>query len=449
MVKLPLRILLVSMLSLVCAYCLLAESPATAEEVGHNWAQWRGPLGTGVAQSANPPVRWDEQENVRWKVELPGLGHSTPIVWGDRLFVTTAIPAGERFAPRHDNAPGSHDNLPVTQRHQFVLLAVNRINGEILWQRTVRSETPHEGGHYTGSLASASSVTDGRRVVAYFGSRGLYCLDMDGKMLWDDDLGIMHSRHAHGEGSSPALYGHTLVVNWDHEGASYLVAFDIRDGRQLWKVDRDEVTSWSSPIVVDVEGRPQVIVSGTQRVRGYDLGTGDVIWECGGLSRNIVATPVAAGGMVYVASSYDTRAMLAIRLAGPRGDVTDTDHVVWSRMRGTPYVPSPLLYGDSLYFLRHYQNILTRVVAASGEQPVGPVRLDGLRNIYASPVGAAGRIYVTDTNGATLVLSHGTIPRILALNQLDDSFSASAAIVGDALYLRGRRFLYCLAAESE
>ncbi len=435
---------------IVTACCLLITAAGATELHGieggeHFWPQWRGPLGTGVAPHARPPIVWSETKNVRWKTAIPGKGHSTPIVWGNRIFLTTAIPYGDALTPKPDTAPGAHDNSPVTHRHRFVVLAVNREDGQIAWQRTVREELPHEGGHYSGSLASSSAVTDGERVYAFFGSRGLSCFDFSGKLQWELDLGQLQSKHGHGEGSSPALYGDTLIVNWDHEGESFIVAIDKHSGRRLWKVAREEVTSWATPIVVQDGGRPQVIVSGTGRVRGYDLATGEVIWECGGLSQNVVASPVAADGMVYVASSYDTRAMFAIRLAGAKGDITQQDNVVWRRTERTPYVPSPLLYGDSLYFLRHYQGILTRVDARTGAEPTGPFRLGDLRNLYASPVGGDDRVYFTDLDGVTLVLSNGPIPRFLARNELDDSFSASAALVGNELFLRGEKFLYCLA----
>ncbi|MBW3543242.1 MAG: PQQ-like beta-propeller repeat protein, partial [Planctomycetes bacterium] len=245
--------------------------------------------------------------------------------------------------------------------------------------------------------------------------------------------------------ASPALHGDTLVVNWDHEGQSFVAAFDKRTGRERWKVERDEVTSWSSPIIVEHDGRSQVIVSGTSRVRGYDLATGEVIWECGGLSRNVVASPVAADGMVYAASSYDLQALLAIRLEGARGDITGTEQIAWSRRRTTPYVPSPLLYDGSLYFLRHYQGVLTRVNAQTGEEPHGPLRLSGIRNVYASPIAAAGRIYVADLSGTTVVIEPDPTPRIVAQNRLPDSFAASPAAAGRELYLRGVSTLYSLA----
>ncbi len=431
----------------ILAICILLVLPAAAEDGDHYWPQWRGPTGTGAAPHANPPVEWSETENIRWKIALPGSGHSTPIVWGDRVFITAAVPYGDPMEPRYDSAHGTHDSVPVTRHHRFMVLAISRREGKVLWQRTVHREVPHEGGHYTGTFASHSPVTDGEHVFAFFGSRGLYGLDLDGGLQWKADLGEMQTKHAHGEGSSPALHGDTLFINWDHEGRSFVIAFDKRTGEERWRVAREEVTSWATPIVVEHGGKPQLIISGTNRVRGYDPATGNVIWECGGLSANIVASPVSADGMVYAASSYDTRAMLAIRLDGAKGDITGTDQVVWRRRRGTPYVPSPLLYGDSLYFLRHYQGILSRVDAKTGEERTGPFRLGGIRNVYASPVGAANRLYITDRQGTTLVMSHADLPKMLAVNRLDDSFSASAAVAGGELFLRGQRNLYCIAEE--
>ncbi|MBC8877237.1 MAG: PQQ-like beta-propeller repeat protein [Planctomycetes bacterium] len=438
-----------------CAVVVLLASPVAAAESGsgtgtvvkHNWPRWRGPLDTGVAPDADPPVEWSESKNIRWKIALPGLGHSTPIVWDDRIFITAAVPYGDALKPRYSNAPGAHDNRPITHRQEFVVLAVSRRHGKILWQRTVRKELPHEGAHYTGSLASNSPVTDGEHLFALFGSYGLYCLNLDGEFEWEKDLGKMQVKHGHGEGTSPTLYSETLIINWDHEGQSFVAALDKRTGKERWKVAREEVTSWATPIAVEVGGKPQLIVSGTDRVRGYDLATGNIIWECGGLSANIVASPVAAEGMVYAASSYDKQAMLAIRLDGAKGDITGTEQVAWSRIRRTPYVPSPLLYGDSLYFLRHYQGILSRVDAKTGEERLDPFRLGGIRNVYSSPVGAANRVYIIDRDGATMVISHEPTPRILALNRLNDTFSASAAIVGREMVLRGQRYLYCIAGE--
>jgi len=210
-----------------------AQDRNDASQTERFWPQWRGPLATGVAPQADPPVEWSETENVRWKTELPGEGHSTPIVWDDRIFLTAAVPTGPPLAPRYSGRPGAHDNAPITRRHQFVVLALRRNDGEILWRRTVRETVPHEGGHRTASHASNSPVTDGERVYAFFGLQGLYCLDAEeGEVLWSRDFGRMHTKHGHGEGASPALHGETLIVNWDHEGQSFIAALDKRSGER-------------------------------------------------------------------------------------------------------------------------------------------------------------------------------------------------------------------------
>jgi outer membrane protein assembly factor BamB len=409
------------------------------------WPQWRGPLCTGVAPHGKPPVVWRENKNVRWKTAIPGLGHSTPVIWGDSIFLTTSVAHGDVLESRHRHARGAHDNVPALRRQKSVVLAVNRRDGAILWQRSLSDERPHEGTHETGSWASNSPVTDGEHVFASFGSRGLYCLNMNGEPVWQADFGDMQTKHGHGEGSSPALYGDTLIINWDHEGESFVIALDKRTGEQRWKVARHEGTSWSTPLVVEHGGKPQVIIAATRRVRAYDLANGEVIWECSGLSGNVVATPVATDGFVYAANSYDRQAMLAIRLALAKGDITNTDAVVWTRDRYTPYVPSPVLYGDMLFFLKHNQGFLTCVKAKTGEVLFGPKRLPGIDNVFASLVGAADRVYIVSRNGNTAVIKRGVDFELLALNHLDDSFSASPAIVGNELYLRGERHLYCIA----
>ncbi len=317
----------------------------------------------------------------------------------------------------------------------------------IAWRTVVSELVPREGGHNTASLASASPVTDGKHVFASFGSFGVYCLDFDGNIIWEKQLGQMHTKHGHGEGASPALHGKTLLINWDHEETSFIVALNTETGEEIWKQQRDEVTSWSSPIVIEHQGKHQVVAAGTKRVRGYDLGSGEVIWECGGLSNNVVATPVFANGIVYVGSSYESRAVFAIQLDGASGDLTGTEHVLWKYEQRTPYVPSPLLYEGTLYYLRHYQGILTRLDAETGEETIGPFRLSGMRDIYASPVAADDKMYFMDRTGVSLVLSHKEIPRVLGANRLDDELNASPALVNSEIFLRGKRFLYCISEE--
>ncbi len=419
-----------------------------ADSLG-DWRQWRGPWATGVAPQATPPIEWSETKNLRWKIPLAGKAHSSPIVVGNRVLLQSAAPVGEAKTPVYDQAPGVHDSVPVTHIFEYSVQAIDRMAGRVLWKHVVREEFPHEGGHTTGSPASSSPISDGTHVYAFFGSRGLYCLALNGEVKWQRDLGRMRTLHAHGEGSSPVIAGELLMVCWDHEGESFLYAFDKRTGQLRWQVPRDEKTSWSTPLVVEEAGKTQVIVSATKRVRGYDVATGGQIWECAGLTENVVSSPVFGRGLVIAGNSYYRQAMLAIQLAGAQGDLTATDHVKWRLGRMTPYVSSPLWYDDTLYFLQHNQNVLIRLDPMNGQPRGEPIRLEGIRDfIFASPVGAAGRVYVTGRDGTTVVVRHDATNATLAVNHLDDSFSASPALVASELYLRGERFLYCLAEKT-
>lgn len=424
---------------------LLAGTAASASDGPAHWPQWRGPLGSGVSPDATPPTSWSETQNLRWKATLSGRGHSTPIIWGDHVFITTAIPYGEAKEALNHDRHGDHDNMRALQRHRFVVMALDRRTGQHRWQTVVHDEQPHESTHVSASWASASMVTDGKRVYASFGSRGLYALDWRGKLLWRANLGNMHTKHGHGEGSSPALFGDVLVINWDHEGESFVVGFDAPTGRERWRVNRKEVTSWSTPLIITHQGRSQVIVSATDRVRGYALETGEALWSCGGLSHNVVASPVYGQGLVHVMSSYESRAMLTIDLAKAKGDVTGSDAVLWRRMRDTPYVPSPVLSADRLCFNRHLSGVLTCVAPKTGEVLWGPRPLPGIRRMYASPIIANGHLYALGRGGDAVVLDINADMALVARNQLNDTFSASPAVAGDALFLRGEGALYCLA----
>jgi outer membrane protein assembly factor BamB len=295
-----------------------------------------------------------------------------------------------------------------------------------------------------GSFAPCSPVTDGRHVFAYFGSRGLYCYDMSGKLQWTNDLGRMQIKMGFGEGSSPALYGDTLIVNWDNEAGSFIIALDKKDGHQLWKKAREEKTSWATPLVVEVNGKPQVVTAATSRIRSYDLATGDIVWECGGMTQNVIPSPVAGDGMVYCISGFQGSSLLAIRL-GRIGDLTGTDAIAWSYKKNTPYVPSPLLYGGRLYFFKLNEETLSCCDAKTGTVLIDAERIEALNGVYASPLGAAGRVYLVGRNGAVVVLKQSDKLEVLAANRLDDKFDASPAAAGNELFLRGRAHLYCIA----
>lgn len=409
------------------------------------WPGWRGPMGTGVAPMGDPPIEWSEEKNIRWKVGIPGLGNSSPIVWGSRVYVTTAIET-ERRSQATGREPQDRRALPMpTVVYEFAVLALDREDGRVVWRTKLSETVPHEGGHANNSHATSSPVTDGERLYVNFGSRGLYCLDMDGRVQWSKDYGLMRTRFQYGEGSSPAMYGDTLVVNWDHEGSSFIVALDKRNGDEIWRHDRDEVTSWSTPIIVPVRGRPQVVINATTASRGYDLVSGETLWSLAGMTVNCIPSPAYGDGIAYVMSGFRGNMLQAIRLSGARGDLEESDSLIWSHARNTSYVASALAYDDFIYFVRSYNGVLSCLDANTGEVHYEGKRLRGLRTVYSSPVGASGRVYLTSREGMTKVIKLGAEFEELATNQLDDGFDATPAIVGDEFYLRGKEFLYCIA----
>jgi len=441
------RGLVVFLVTLAASAAVLGSSVrGDGPETGRYWPGWRGPLMTGVAPDATPPVEWSETKNVRWKVELPGKGSATPVVWGDRLFVLTAVPTGERV-----EAPPPAEPLPEWRRgtgqaaeevQQFTILALSRSDGATLWRRVLREELPHEGTHATGTWASASAVTDGEVVVASFGSHGIYALTVDGELLWENDLGDMTIKLAFGEGSSPALGKDHVFVQWDHEGESFLVALDRQTGREVWRQPRDEKTSWASPLLVEHDGRTQVITSATNKVRSYDAAAGEILWETPGMTQNAIPMPVYQDGLVFLTSGFRGNALLAIKLAEAKGDISGSPAIAWSHDRDTPYVPSPLLYGSELYLLKGNKGLLSCFDTRTGEVRYGPERLTDVPNVYASPMGADGRVYVAGREGTTVVVESGPTFKILASNVLDDGFDASPVAVDSELYLRGQRYLY-------
>jgi len=394
-----------------------------------DWPEWRGPLRTGEAPAADPPLDWAEGRNVRWKVEVPGLGLGSPIVVGDLVLISSAV-------------PGEKDS----QTRAFVVMAFERKDGKLRWKNVVHQEVPHEGVQENNSYASESLLSDGKRLFAFFGSRGLYALDLQGRPLWEKQLGKMQTRMGFGEGSSPALYRDTLVVNWDHEGPDFVVALDAGSGKERWRKDRDEPTTWATPLVITGEGAPQVVIPGTNHVVSYDLAIGEERWRAGGLTPNAIPSPVYADGIVYVTSGFRGNALLAIRLSAAKGEVSGPPGLVFRYDRDTPYVPSPLLYRGQLYFLKSNNGILTCLDAKDGTLRFSE-RLPGVPNVYASPVGAAGRVYVAGREGAVIVLSAGPKLEVLATNHLDDGFDASPALADRELYLRGRKHLYRITAD--
>jgi outer membrane protein assembly factor BamB len=419
-----------------------------ASDIEKNWHQWRGPYMTGVSPNGDPPTQWSETKNVKWKIAIPGKGHATPIIWEDKIFILNAVETDkEGQAQAQVSEPQHGRGMPTTRTtkiHKFVVLAVNRNDGKILWQKTVTEETPQEGRHEFGSWASHSPVTDGEHIYAYFGSRGLYCLDMEGNVKWERDFGQLSKRMNFGEGSSPALYEDKIIVTWDHEGQSFIVAVDKKTGKDIWRVDRDEGTSWATPYVVEVDGKPQVVTCATKLIRSYDLETGELIWECSGMTQNAIPMPVAADGILYAMTGFRGNALLAIRLDKAKGNITDSDAIVWKHGKDTPYTPSPLLNGNYLYFLRGNSGILSCFDAKTGKPYYTAQRLEGMGNIFASLFGAKDRIYITGQKGTFYVVKQGPEFAILGKNTLDDNFNASPVAVGKQLFLRGYKNLYCI-----
>lgn len=433
---------------------ILLATPAWAASAQDYWPTWRGPDGTGAAVKGNPPTTWSETENVRWKVPIPGQGQSSPVIWGDKIFVQTAIDTGQPAPTQQPAAPqaggrgGFGGGRGPSTVFKFDVICLDRATGKTLWQKTATEAVPHEGHHATGSMAPYSPITDGRLVWASFGSRGLYCFDMDGNLRWSQPLVQMSTRASFGEGSSPTLAGDAIVVVCDHEGQSVIFAFNKETGERLWRQDRDESTSWASPVAAEVDGKVQVITSATNFIRSYDVETGEIIWLCSGMTANAVPTPIVAGDMVYCISGFRGSALIAIKL-GHTGDLTGSDAIAWQMSDGTPYVPSGVLMGDRLFFCAsgNNQGIVSCYNVKTGQALFSNGRLPDVNTIYSSFVGVADRIYIPARNGVVSVIKNADTFEVLATNRLDDTFDATPAIVGDELYLRGAQNLYCIARQ--
>ncbi|TWU20341.1 outer membrane protein assembly factor BamB family protein [Bythopirellula polymerisocia] len=459
-------LLLLSLPSLLSAGEL---APNFASERLSNWHQWRGPDADGLSPNGNPPLEWNESTNIKWKVEIPGSGSATPIVWDNRIIILTAVDTGlrpdslferseanleeETESPirrggrkgvRKGGKAGQVLSVPRPKTiHRFEILCLDRHTGEVLWQRTANEAVPHDGHHPTHGYASASPTTDGQKIIASFGSYGIYCYTFDGELLWDTDLGKMQTRRGFGEAISPVLYGDSVLVNWDHEGESFITCLNAKTGEERWRKARDEETTWGTPLIVEHNGVLQVVTNATGRTRSYDLANGELIWECGGQVKSPIPSPIAKKGIVYCMTGYLGYAVNAISLDSA-GDITDSGELVWQFDKAAPYVASPLIYDDLLYFTKGETGILLCVDATTGEVVYGPKRLPDLGTIYCSLAGAAKKIYIADRDGNTLVIRHGREFHVLATNSLDESFSASPVIVDNDIFLRGQHHLYCI-----
>ena len=443
-----------------CVLCIVSICPCTlAQEADSNWQQFRGPTGNGVSTSAKPPVNWSgDSENLKWKTPIPGKGSSSPIVWADKVYLMTAVdtgkaPAGEKeVTPPTEQPQGGRPgsgrprgrfgrSKPPTTINEFYLICLNRNDGTLEWKTKLNQTVPHEGKHSTNTFCSASPVTDGKHVYALFGSFGLFCVDMNGKLVWKRDFGKMSTRNSFGEGASPALYKNKLAVIWDHEGDSFIETMDATTGKTIWRKDRVEPTGWATPRIVEHGGRVQVIANAT-KVKSYDLADGSLLWECGGQTGNPIPTPIILDDFAICMTGFRNSACYAIPLDS-RGDITDTDKIIWNTRDIGPYVPTGVLYEGMLYGSKSSSAVLTAIDAKTGKTIIETSRLDGIRSIYSSLVAADGHIFVTGRSGKTIVLKHGDKLDIAATNDLGEAVDATPALAGNQIFIRGAENLYC------
>ena len=438
----------IATLGLIAATLPLGQAHANQfeETKPNNWHHWRGPDANGVSTTAKPPLQWSPTNNIQWKMPVEGNGSSTPIIWGNKLFILTAINTGEvnPTLPRPEDQPKrvfgiTHPNTS----YEFVVLCLDRYTGKVLWRQTATKLIPHEGAHRDNNFASASPTTDGERLYCWFGSAGLFCYDLDGNKLWERNLGKIKMGASLGEGCSPVVHNGKIVIVRDHSRQSSIEVLNAKNGKLLWMVERHEKNAWATPAIVSHSGKIQVITTASGKVRSYDLNSGKVIWKCAGLTGNAIPCPVIEDDTVYCMTGYKGYSLMAIPL-NAKGDITGSNKILWTKRRGTPYVPSPILYDGLLYFTQSNQALLSCVNAKSGKTYIDRTRLKGLTNIYASPVGADGRIYLNDRSGVTLVLKRSRELNVIAKNELGEQIVSSSALAGNQLLIRGRRFLYCI-----
>jgi len=427
-----------------------------------NWGHWRGPNGNSASTDATPPTQWSDTKNVKWKTVIPGKGSGSPVIWENKVFVVTGISkaapggnpaAGKRPSGRSDPAGGKKGDRRRGGRGRsaaptetdFKLMCFNRKNGELVWEKSATKAIPHQGVHSTNNFASASPCTDGKHVYAFFGSRGLYCYTLAGELVWKrDDFGKMETRNGFGEGSSPTIAGDKIIVPWDHEGDSAIFALNKLTGKTIWETDRDEPTNWSTPFVIEHDGKQQVVMNGQTCARGYDVESGKELWKCGGQTERPCASAVGEDGIVYVGSGHRGNFLGAFKLDG-KGDIQGSDSVAWSIERDAPDIASPVLSNGRLYFHKGKTGILSCFDAKTGEPHFSASRVEGLRSIYASPVAAGGHVYLTGRSGTTVVIKDADSLEIVATNSVGETVDATPAPVGKELFIRGEKHLFCIA----
>jgi len=420
------------------------------------WPQFRGPQSSGVADDPQLPDAWSATRNVVWKTEIPGSGWSSPVIWGDRIFLTSVISATAPEAPKKGlYFGGNREGIP-TDEHRWMVYAVDWKIGKIAWEREVHRGAPSSSHHLKNTYASETPVTDGERVYAYFGNLGLFVFDMDGKPVWSKSWGPFRTRYGWGTAASPVLYKDRIYVVNDNDDRSFLITLDKRTGKQIWRVERDEGSNWSTPYIWETERRTEIITSGTRKVRAYDL-DGKLLWELGGMSSIVIPTPFAQHGLLFLASGYvgdQVRPVYAVR-AGARGDIslkegeTSNEYIAWYQRQGGPYNPSPLVYGDYYYTLLD-RGIFTCNDARTGREVYGKQRIDPEASAFtASPWASNGKIFALSEDGDTFVIQAGPDFKVLGKNSLDEMCMATPAIARGSLIIRTATKLYRIGRSEE
>ena len=444
---------LFSRISIAVVICLLSTvmllNSTAGSSAAPNWPQWRGPGGQGISTEKNLPTEWSATKNIKWKTPIAGRGHSSPIVWGNRIFLTTAIegaivPGAKAVKHMDGDKEFLHpDSVGADHKHTFKVICLNADTGKILWDQTAYEGTPYDNRHRKSSFASSTPATDGKLVYAFFGTEGLYAYDMGGKLVWKADLGKLGTVGM-GTGTSPILYQNLLILQCDEENgaASFIVALDKKTGREVWKSPRKVQVSWATPILVRTPRRTELITIGNETVIAYDPATGKELWRHKGVESNAIPSPVANQEMVFVTAGFPTKIAMAIRLGGS-GDLTNSANVAWKYSKGTAYVPSPILYDDYLY-LTTDKGILTCLDARTGEVKYDGGRVPIPATFTASPVAFEGKILLTSEDGDTFIVRAGPKHEILGTNSLSEPVYASPAIADRKIFIRGERNIYCI-----
>jgi outer membrane protein assembly factor BamB len=422
---------------------------ATSAKNSANWPQWRGPDGLGISTEKNLPTQWSANKNIKWKTPIEGRGHSSPIVWGNRVFVTTAVegsvvPGAKAVKHTLDGKEFMHpDSIGADRKHLFKVIALDRSTGKIIWEQTAFEGTPYDNRHRKSSYAASTPLTDGKHVYAFFGAEGLYAYDMKGKLAWKADLGKLGTVGM-GTGTSPILYENLVILQCDEENgeASFIVALDKKTGREVWKTPRKVQVSWSTPLLVRTPKRAELITVGTEAVVSYDPATGKELWRHKGVESNAIPSPVANSETVFIVAGFPTKIAMAIPLGGS-GDLGDK--VTWKYEKGTAYVPSPILYGDHLY-LTTDRGILTCLDAKTGELKYEGGRVPIPATFTASPVAFGDKILLTSEDGDTFLVKAGAKHEIVGSNSVGEPVYASPAMADGYFFIRGEKNLYCIGA---